>query len=167
MYKLGEEKGSILEQQLDMLPRKPKIAVELGCFLGYSALRTARHLAGGGQMYCFEYNPMHAEVAKKVVEYGGLGDRVTFVVGVSTQKLPTMASKCKGADFVLLDHAKVSFWHLQQPDTCQAQQGGRLCGPRPCNRLLGRLFETIWSFNFKCLMFLFGNSGFCDWIWAH
>lgn len=112
MYKLGEEKGAILEQQLDLLPAPPRIAVELGCFLGYSALRTARHLAEGGQMYCLEYNPMHAEVAKKVVEYGGLGGKVTFVVGVSTEMLPKVAPKMQGADFVLLDHAKV------KPSTC-------------------------------------------------
>ena len=107
MYKLGSEKGKILEIELDAMSTKPKVAVELGSFLGYSALRTARHLAEGGQMFCLEFNPYHAEVAQKVVKYGGLEKRVTFVVGKSTDSLPKIAPKCKAADFVLLDHAKV------------------------------------------------------------
>jgi hypothetical protein len=47
-YRLGANKGQILEEHLAALPRKPKVALEVGTFWGYSAIRTARHLADGG-----------------------------------------------------------------------------------------------------------------------
>lgn len=97
----------ILEKEIAALPSgAPKTAVELGSFLGYSALRTARRLADGGRMFCLEYNPYHVDVAKKVLEHAGLGDRVTFVLGVSTETLPKVAPQTGRADLVLLDHAK-------------------------------------------------------------
>ena len=47
-YRLGADKGRILEERLAALPRKPRVALEIGTFWGYSAIRTARHLASGG-----------------------------------------------------------------------------------------------------------------------
>lgn len=66
MYKLGHEKGLILEEELSKLNPKPKVALELGTFLGYSAMRTARILGEGGKLTCIEYNPEHSEVAMTV-----------------------------------------------------------------------------------------------------
>ena len=42
MYKLGDEKGAILEKEILKMNTPPKNALEIGTFLGYSALRTAR-----------------------------------------------------------------------------------------------------------------------------
>lgn len=44
----------------------PKTALEIGTFWGYSAIRTARRLQKGGKLFCIEYNPNNAEVARKV-----------------------------------------------------------------------------------------------------
>ena len=66
MYKLGHEKGLILEAELKNINPKPKVALELGTFLGYSAMRTARFLGKGGSLTCIEFNPEHSEVASKV-----------------------------------------------------------------------------------------------------
>jgi hypothetical protein len=52
MYKLGDEKGKILEKEIAKMDTPPKNALELGTFLGYSALRTARRLAPGGKLHC-------------------------------------------------------------------------------------------------------------------
>jgi len=52
MYKLGDEKGEILEKEIAKMDAPPKNALELGTFLGYSALRTARRLAPGGMLHC-------------------------------------------------------------------------------------------------------------------
>jgi hypothetical protein len=124
MYKLGDEKGEILEKEIAKMDAPPKNALELGTFLGYSALRTARRLAPGGKLYCIgalslslslarararasstlrahavspillslthmpnppplhpptctttEFNPDHAEVATKMLDYAGFADR--------------------------------------------------------------------------------------------
>ena len=52
MYVIGPEKGAVLEA----VARKasPRLAVELGTFIGYSALRVARSLPQGGQLVCVE-----------------------------------------------------------------------------------------------------------------
>ena len=52
MYKLGDEKGKILEMEIAKMDTPPRNALELGTFLGYSALRTARRLAPGGKLHC-------------------------------------------------------------------------------------------------------------------
>jgi hypothetical protein len=50
-YRLGADKGRIVEEKLAGLPRKPKVALEIGTFWGYSAIRTARHLADDGTFH--------------------------------------------------------------------------------------------------------------------
>lgn len=57
MYKLGDEKGAILEREIAQMDAPPKNALELGTFLGYSALRTARRLAPGGKLSCIGVCP--------------------------------------------------------------------------------------------------------------
>mmetsp|Transcript_37461 Transcript_37461/g.88707 ORF Transcript_37461/g.88707 Transcript_37461/m.88707 type:complete len:318 (+) Transcript_37461:1-954(+) len=108
MYKLGDEKGKILEEEILKLPEAPMRCVELGTFLGYSALRTARHLAPGGKLVCVEFNPEHAQVAEAVVEYAGLSSSIEITVGDSSLMLDAVKTALGGqrADFVLLDHRK-------------------------------------------------------------
>jgi predicted O-methyltransferase YrrM len=114
MYKLGDEKGRILEEELKKLPAPPERCVELGTFLGYSAIRTARNLAPGGKLFCVEFNPEHAAVARAVGEFAGLGEAIEIVVGDSSEMLDEVrgALDNKRADFVLLDHRK----NLYLPD---------------------------------------------------
>jgi predicted O-methyltransferase YrrM len=58
MWKLGPEKGRILESIIKQ--RDPAIVVEVGTFLGYSAIRTARTLNEGGRLFCVEGSPEYA-----------------------------------------------------------------------------------------------------------
>lgn len=121
-YKIGPEKGQLFENVLQQ--RKPTRALEVGTFLGYSAIRTARNLQPGGQLLCIEANPQNAAVARQVVQYAGLQQHVQILDGLSGQvipKLPAMlaplqSSKAnsaqqqqqqqQGFDFVFLDHCK-------------------------------------------------------------
>lgn len=112
MYKLGDEKGEILEKEIAKMETPPKNALELGTFLGYSALRTARRLAPGGKLHCIEFNPDHAQVASQVIKYAGLADRVQVIVGDSSQVLLKMGKSIGAVDYVLLDHRK----NLYLPD---------------------------------------------------
>jgi predicted O-methyltransferase YrrM len=69
-YQLGAVKGRLLSQAVRDV--KPQRALELGSFLGYSALCTARELPPGGRLLCIEASPAHADVARTLVEYAGL-----------------------------------------------------------------------------------------------
>jgi predicted O-methyltransferase YrrM len=127
-YKIGPEKGQLFEAELQK--DRPLRALELGTFLGYSAVRTARNLQPGGRLLCVEANPQNAAVARQVVEYAGYGQQVQVVDGLSGQIIPRLPalltalqpslpqssqqqqeqqqqlSQLSGFDFVFLDHAK-------------------------------------------------------------
>jgi catechol O-methyltransferase/protein arginine N-methyltransferase 5 len=97
-YKIGPEKGTLLEQQLQQHGHI-STALEIGTFLGYSAIRTARHLAPGGQLVCIEANPDNAAVARQLLDYAGVGGSVTILQGLGSQQLPAAAqllSKARG-----------------------------------------------------------------------
>jgi predicted O-methyltransferase YrrM len=86
-YKIGPEKGALFEQTLQQ--PQPKLALELGTFLGYSAIRTARNLALGGRLICVEANPDNAAVARKLLQYAGVPDgQVMVVEGLAKQVIP-------------------------------------------------------------------------------
>jgi hypothetical protein len=89
MYAIGCEKGQLLDQVLSDL--RPRVALEIGTFLGYSAVRTARQLAPNGLLICIEANPDNAAVARQVVDHAGVGDRVVILGGLGNEKLPEAA----------------------------------------------------------------------------
>jgi catechol O-methyltransferase len=113
MYKLGAEKGALLEGVLRAAP--PMAALEVGTFLGYSALRTARLLPPGGRLLCIEASAANAATARAVLDYAGVGERVEILLGVAAKALPEAAARLgpTGADFVFLDHCKECYL----PDT--------------------------------------------------
>jgi predicted O-methyltransferase YrrM len=89
---VGPDKGAIFERVLEQRAGgPPRRALEVGTFLGYSAVRTARHLAQpGGLLVCIEANPQNAAVAREVVAYAGLGGCVTVLDGLSGQVIPRL-----------------------------------------------------------------------------
>lgn len=116
MYRVGPEKGALLEAELEEWSSQNKSgisrALELGTFLGYSALRTQRHLAPGGMLVCVEANPANAAVARALFEYAGVSPgRIIVLEGVAAEVIPKLPS-------VLLQH---SLQEGSQPPT-QAQQ---------------------------------------------
>jgi predicted O-methyltransferase YrrM len=76
---IGEEKGGQIDAVL--LKHKPKIMYELGCFVGYSAVRFGALLRQwGGKFYSFEIDAQSVEVSRKIVERAGLQDTVEVSV---------------------------------------------------------------------------------------
>jgi predicted O-methyltransferase YrrM len=118
-YSCGPEKGALLE---DLAARTaPRAGLEVGTFLGYSALRTARHLAARGRLRCIEASQANAEVAKAVLEYAGVGNVVDVTVGLSSDVLVDAAGWFPaGADWVFLDHCKPCLL----PDTLRMEELG-------------------------------------------
>ena len=75
-----------------------------------SALRIARLLPKGGHLYSIEIDALNAAIATKIIEFAGLRDSVTFIVGVVETKAESLKSKygLDHVDLVFLDHEKVS-----------------------------------------------------------
>lgn len=70
--------------------RAPKVAVELGGYCGYSAVRIGRLLPEGSRFISMEINPLFAAIATKIVELAGLSHKVvrrSLVVSVGSPGL--------------------------------------------------------------------------------
>ncbi len=110
LVNVGEEKGAILERVVRAAA--PRLALELGTYVGSSALRIARALPAGGRLVSVELVAANAELARTIAAHAGVADRITFVVGAlgngtTRPSLREQHGLSGGAlDFLFLDHAK-------------------------------------------------------------
>jgi len=114
-YALGREKAALLGRELDRAENL-ECCVEIGTFLGYSAIATAaRFKSERARMLCVEYEARHAEVARWALEHAGLGDRVRVLTAAGSEAVGEARAFVEsvkgvgttaGADVLFLDHAK-------------------------------------------------------------
>ncbi len=64
--------------------------LEIGTLGGYSTLWLARALPPSGKLITLEYNPIHAEVARKNIERAGLSHVVDIRIGKAIDTLPQL-----------------------------------------------------------------------------
>lgn len=113
-YKLGAAKAALYGEEVLARIDPLTCCVEIGTFLGYSAIATAmRMTAPGAEMMCVEYEPRHAEVARWAIAYAGLGDRVTVLTRAGSESadaarafVDRVKGVGQGVDVLFLDHAK-------------------------------------------------------------
>ena len=93
----------------------PKLALELGTYCGYGALRIAS-AAPNAKVYSVELAEANAANARQIWAHAGVADRVTCVVGTigdGGRTLDALANEhgfASGAiDFVFLDHDKNAY----------------------------------------------------------
>ncbi|MDB5442143.1 MAG: methyltransferase [Phenylobacterium sp.] len=79
--------------------------LEIGTLGGYSTIWLARALPPDGQLVTLEYDPKHAEVARRNIERAGLADRVEVKVGRGVDLLPSLTGPF---DFSFIDADKAS-----------------------------------------------------------
>jgi hypothetical protein len=102
---VGPEKGAIIERLV--AAAAPAAALELGTFLGYSAIRIARSMPAGGRLVCVEANPGNAAVARTLLARAGLAGKVEVVEGRTDEVLGEAARRLGGpAGLVFEDHCK-------------------------------------------------------------
>ncbi|RYP21345.1 hypothetical protein DL765_002246 [Monosporascus sp. GIB2] len=99
---------------VDLIKReKPRVMVELGGYVGYSAIAfgAALRAAGGKQYFSLEMNPEFGAVISMLVDLAGLRDIVTVVVGASSDSLRRLQveGKLGRIDLLFLDHYKPAY----------------------------------------------------------
>lgn len=104
LMNVGDRKGLILDEIVEKY--KPVTIVELGAYCGYSAVRLSRKLPLAGQLYSIEISDDHAAVAREVVEFAGLSNKVSFIIGSSENMLRKLHATVKSVDMFFFDHAK-------------------------------------------------------------
>ena len=92
-----------------VLMTKPRRVLEIGTLGGYSTIWIARALPRGGRIVSLEYNPMHADVARKNLANAGMLKKVDLRVGNALDSLPVLASSGAGPfDLIFIDADKRS-----------------------------------------------------------
>ncbi|RUP47179.1 S-adenosyl-L-methionine-dependent methyltransferase [Jimgerdemannia flammicorona] len=120
LMNVGPEKSPLIEQVL--LEKRPKVAIEIGCYLGYSAIRFAAYIRDtlgirDVKYYSFEISEYNANIARKVgivdtlhqliIDFAGLSHIITVITGPfneSLERLPSYHNLLGKVDFVLIDH---------------------------------------------------------------
>ncbi len=112
LVNVGEEKGQLLDAAVRRAD--PRLALELGTYCGYGALRIAR-AAPSAQVFSVELSAANAEVARRIWAHAGVEDQVTCVVGTigddhTLDRLRTECGFAFGAvDFLFIDHDKNAY----------------------------------------------------------
>ena len=111
LMNVGDDKGKIVSDLI--LDVKPQTMVELGGYIGYSAILFGHHVrrAGGKRYFSLERNPEFAAVIMALVDLAGLSDVVKVVVGGSAESIQRLydAGAIKHIDLMFLDHYKPAY----------------------------------------------------------
>jgi catechol O-methyltransferase len=112
LINVGDEKGALLDHAVRRAD--PRLALELGTYVGYGALRIAR-AAPSAQVYSVELCQENAEIARKIWAHAGVDDRLTCLVGTigdggkTLDRLAEWGFREGILDFLFLDHDKDAY----------------------------------------------------------
>ncbi|MCV7125637.1 O-methyltransferase [Mycobacterium lacus] len=113
LINVGDEKGELLDAAVRRAD--PAVALELGTYVGYGAMRIAR-AAPNAKVYSVELSEANAANARRIWAHAGVADRVTCVVGTigdggrTLDALEAEHGFASGiADFVFIDHEKTAY----------------------------------------------------------
>jgi caffeoyl-CoA O-methyltransferase len=122
---VGKSEGKLLELLLKMAGAKK--VVEVGTLAGYSAIRLARALPEGGKVWTIEFDPRHADVARKAIATAGVASKVEVLVGAGLDVLPTL--EVHGPfDAVFIDADKENYDGYGRWAAKHLRKGGLLLG---------------------------------------
>ncbi|XP_033939220.1 LOW QUALITY PROTEIN: catechol O-methyltransferase B [Pseudochaenichthys georgianus] len=119
---VGDEKGCILDSVVSEV--NPATVLELGTYCGYSTVRIASLLPPHAKLITLELNPEFAVIARQVIAWAGLEDKIQLVEGASGDLIPKMKEQfgVETFDLVFLDHWKDRYL----PDTKLMEECGLL-----------------------------------------
>jgi len=100
----GFYQGRVLAMFSKMI--RPRVVLEIGTYLGYSALCFAEGLADGGKVITLDVNEETNKVARSFVAKSGYSDRIDFRLGPATEIIPTLNETF---DLVFIDADKPNY----------------------------------------------------------
>ena len=113
LVSVGDEKGKLLDAAVRRA--NPRLALELGTYCGYGALRIAA-AAPTAKVFTVELSAANAAVAQRIWNHAGVADRITCVVGTVGDGGYTLDALngdhgfAPGAlDLVFIDHDKNAY----------------------------------------------------------
>ena len=105
LMNVGPEKGKILESTLKK--HNPKLILELGSFIGYSAILIASSTDSDSLLYSIDPDHNSINISQKMINFAGLSNKISFIH--STAEL-AITKLNHSFDFVFIDHAKKRYF---------------------------------------------------------
>ena len=105
LMNVGPEKGKILESTLKK--HNPKLILELGSFIGYSAILIASSTESDSLLYSIDPDHNSIEIAQKMINFAGLTNKINFIHSKAELAIPKLNHSF---DFVFIDHAKKKYF---------------------------------------------------------
>lgn len=115
----GHVQGKLLEQISHMI--QPKRILEIGTFVGYSALCLAKGLQTDGVLHTIEINKEDAKTAKGFFDESNLGKKIALHVG---DALTIIESLNETWDLVFIDADKVNYIRYFEAVLPSLRKGG-------------------------------------------
>jgi predicted O-methyltransferase YrrM len=100
----GFYQGRVLSMLTHMI--KPSVVLEIGTYLGYSALCFAEGLAEGGKVITIDIQEETNKVAKTFAAKTEYANRIEFLLGSATELIPTLSETF---DMVFIDADKPNY----------------------------------------------------------
>lgn len=104
------EKATVVHEVARL--RKPRIAIEIGAYVGYSAMNIGRAVRPhGGKVVSMEVDPIHVTIARNMIEYAGLTDTVDIFTGYCFDVIPQLLTLYgpRSIDMVFMDQKGTRF----------------------------------------------------------
>jgi catechol O-methyltransferase len=102
LMNVGPEKGPMLEEIVQKAGPTARV-LELGSFVGYSAVLMSQHLEPPGRLVSIDIDPVACRVSAAMAAFAGLEDRTEFHDAGSKAVIPKLTEPF---DVVFLDHWK-------------------------------------------------------------
>ncbi|MFE3203891.1 O-methyltransferase [Embleya sp. NPDC055664] len=96
---------------------RPRVAVEVGTFTGYSALCIAKGLAADGRLLCCDVSEEWTEIARETWREAGVADRIDLRIAPALETLDALPSH-PHIDLAFIDANKdgyISYWEALVP----------------------------------------------------
>lgn len=100
----GHMQGSFLQMLSHMI--RPKLALEIGTFTGYSAICLALGLKPGGHLHTIEIDEELKDIASKYIDEAGLNKKITQHIGIAAEVIDTLSGPF---DLVFIDADKSNY----------------------------------------------------------
>lgn len=115
----GFFQGRVLSMLSHMI--RPKVVLEIGTYLGYSALCLAEGLADGGKVITLDVQEDTNRVACQFVEKSEFADKIEFHLGFGTDIIPTLPETF---DLVFIDADKPNYSNYYELVFDKVRTGG-------------------------------------------
>ena len=106
VMQIGTAQGACMTILTTLL--RPRFAVEVGTFTGYSALAVARALPEGGRLLCCDVSEEWTAIAREHWERAGVADRIDLRIGPALDTLRGLPPE-PAVDMAFIDADKASY----------------------------------------------------------